>query len=156
MLLCFPLWHQEHSVFSGLQHPTPPRLAARKPQLRKPGPARRCPVGWGGSLPVDYSPVTCKPWDCALCPSGFAGSAQTTPGLQTETHRALGLGAGVSRPVPTPASQRLLLLPAPRSLPHSALSNTPAREQSVSPQPAAARGAARAPASPNLRPQRVF
>ena len=40
-------------------------------------------------------PVTCKPWDFALCPSGFAGSAQTTPGLQTETPSSRAEGEGL-------------------------------------------------------------
>lgn len=71
-------------------------------------------VGWGGSLPVDYSPCNMQAVGLRAVPLWLCGVCPDHTRFTNKRHRALGLGARVSRPVPTPALPASALTASPR------------------------------------------
>lgn len=120
------------SVFSGLLHPTPSKLAVRKPLFAwKAGPDRKC--RWAGVAVCLLISVLAM-WDCRLRPASIAGCAPTTPGLQTETEKVrLRAGGGGLRASAHPYLPRVCSYSLPSEVrPGACFLTTPAPGNNLS------------------------
>lgn len=118
-------------VFSGLLHPIPSRLAVRKTLLAwKEGPDRKC--CWA-SVAVCLLISVLAMWDGRLRPASIAGSAPTTPGLQTETETvSLRAGGGDLRTSAHPYLPRVCSYSLPSEVRPGACFLTPAPGNNLS------------------------